>query len=236
MNIESILKYQKVDKGLEDIEKRLKKSPYKVKEEELQNKKKKATADYRDQEARGQKFLKDFENIKKNFDMTEKKLKEILAKDVSSMSLQELERTQAIKEKIEHNLKILQKMFKDLDDGISSVTSERIKTVSEVNESNAKIDICKKKFEEEQENLLPEKAKIEKELKVLEKDVDSEIMEKYRKKRQDGVQLPIFVELEMGAYCGFCRMEQPKVALSHLKDTGVITCEHCKRYIYAPKK
>ena len=95
MNIENILKYQKADKGLVDIENRLKKSPYKAKEAELQNTKRKATADYRDQEARGQKFLKDFENIKKNFDMTEKKLKEILAKDVSSMSLEEIERTQA---------------------------------------------------------------------------------------------------------------------------------------------
>ncbi len=235
MNIENILKYQKADKGLVDIENRLKKSPYKAKEAELQNTKKKATADYRDQEVRGQKFLKDFENIKKNFDMTEKKLKEILAKDVSSMSIEEIERTQAIKEKIEHNLKILQKMFKELDDGISSVTSERIKTVSAVNDSNAKIGLCKKKFEEEEQSLLPEKAKIEKDLKVLEKDVDSETMEKYRKKRQDGI-FPVFVELEMGAYCGFCRMEQPKVALSHLKETGVITCEHCKRYIYAPKK
>ena len=231
MNTENILKYQKADKGLVDIENRLKKSPYKAKEAELQNAKRKATADYRDQEARGQKFLKDFENIKKNFDMTEKKLKEILAKDVSSMSLEEIERTQAIKEKVEHNLKILQKMFKELDDGISSVTSERIKTVSAVNDSNAKIGLCKKKIEEEEQNLLPEKAKIEKDLKVLEKDVDGETMEKYRKKRQDGI-FPVFVELEMGAYCGFCRMEQPKVALSHLKDTGVITCEHCKRFIY----
>ena len=107
--------------------------------------------------------------------------------------------------------------------------------MSAVNDSNAKIGICKKKIEEEQQSLLPEKAKIEKDLKVLEKDVDGETMEKYRKKRQDGI-FPVFVELEMGAYCGFCRMEQPKVALSHLKETGVITCEHCKRYIYAPKK
>ena len=235
MNFENILKYQKADKGLVDIENRLKKSPYKVKEAELQNTKKKASADYRDQELRGQKFLKDFENIKKNFEITEKKLKEILSKDVANMSLQELERTQAVKEKIEHNLKILQKMFKELDDGISSVTSERIKTVSIVNDSNAKIGVCKKKIEEEQESLLPEKAKIEKDLKALEKEVDSETMEKYRKKRQDGI-FPVFVELEMGSYCGFCRMEQPKVALSHLKENGIITCEHCKRYIYSPKK
>lgn len=235
MNFDNILKYQKADKGLVDIERQLEKSPYKAKEAELQNAKRKATADYRDQEMKGQKFLKDFENIKKNFEMTEKKLKEILAKDVTSMNLQDLERTQVVKEKIEHNLKILQKMFKELDDGISSVTSERIKTVSAVNDTNAKIGVCKKKIEEEKENLLPEKAKIEKDLKVLEKEVDKETMEKYRKKRQDGI-FPVFVELEMGAYCGFCRMEQPKVALSRLKENGVITCEHCKRYIYAPKK
>ncbi len=235
MNLDSILKYQKMDKGLVDIENRIKKSPYKAKEAELQNTKRKATADYRDQEARGQKFLKDFENIKKNFEMTEKKLKEILAKDVSNMTMEELERTQAVKEKVEHNLKILQKMFKDLDDGISSVTSERIKTVSIVNDSNAKIGVCKKKIEEEEQGLVPEKERIEKELKELEKTVEPAIMEKYRKKRQEGT-FPVYVELEMGSFCGHCRMEQPKVALARLKEGEVITCEHCKRYIYAPKK
>ena len=70
-----------------------------------------------------------------------------------------------------------------------------------------------------------------KQLSILEKEVEPTIMAEYKKKRNDNI-FPVLVELENGNFCGRCRMEQPKVAISRIKEKGVITCEHCKRFIY----
>ena len=90
---------------------------------------------------------------------------------------------------------------------------------------------CKQKVDEETKAYEPEKLKIKKELAELEKSVEPEIMAEYKKKRNDNI-FPVIVPLEGNNFCGRCRMELPKVAISRLKEKGVITCEHCKRFIY----
>ena len=91
--------------------------------------------------------------------------------------------------------------------------------------------LAKKKIQEETKILEPEKDKVKKELESLENTVDKRLLEEYKKRRNDNI-FPVVVPLEGKNFCGRCRMELPMVAISRINDTGVITCEHCKRLVY----
>ena len=81
-------------------------------------------------------------------------------------------------------------------------------------------------------NFIDEKFnKIITELEDLSKSVEKNLLSEYKKRRNDNI-FPVIVPLEGTNFCGRCRMELPMVAISRIKDVGVITCEHCKRLVY----
>ena len=61
--------------------------------------------------------------------------------------------------------------------------------------------------------------------------MDKQLLLEYKKRRNDNI-FPVVVPLEGKNFCGRCRMELPMAAISKINDTGVITCEHCKRLVY----
>ena len=136
-----------------------------------------------------------------------------------------------IKGKILNNLNYLEKMLQKCAENINNTLLEFNKTKKLYDEARRQFVECKKKIEEENEALTPVKEKLEKELLTLEKDVDKTLMAEYKKRRNDNI-FPVVVPLEGKNFCGRCRMELPMAAISKLKNTGVITCEHCKRLIY----
>lgn len=78
-----------------------------------------------------------------------------------------------------------------------------------------------------------EKTKIETELKELEKDVEPELMARYKAKRANKI-FPIIYEARENV-CGACNMELPKSVLARLKGGEVIECDQCGRLLYLKK-
>ena len=89
---------------------------------------------------------------------------------------------------------------------------------------------AKAKFDKTQSELAPHKAELEKKLSSLEKGIDKDIVESYKKRRVENI-FPVVVPLA-GNCCGGCRTELSLANLSVLKEKGVLTCEHCHRIIY----
>ena len=231
MNIESLLKYQELDSELFKVEQKLVNSQYRKKANEISTVAKKSQAKSAELETEAGKLIEEIEDIKGKYAINKAKMDEMLEKDIENLSIEELDKLNTLKGKILSNLNILEKMLQKSAEHVNQILSEFNKTKKLYDDARNLFAECKQKLDQEAKVLEPEKQKIAKELAVLEKDVDPTLMAEYKKKRNDNI-FPVVVPLENGGFCGRCRMELPKVAISHIKDKGVIVCEHCKRFIY----
>lgn len=231
MNIESLLKYQKLDEELFKVEQKLKNSPARKKAAELTAVAKKAQTRSTELENEAEKLINEISDIKEKYNLNKSKADEMLSVDLETMTFEDIEKYNILKGKIMSNLGILEKMLQKSAENINHILSEFNKTKKSYDEARNEYAVCKQKIDEETKLLEPEKEKIEKQLLVLEKDVAPEVMAEYKKRRNDNI-FPVIVPLEGNNFCGRCRMELPKVAISRIKEKGVITCEHCKRLVY----
>ncbi len=229
--MENLLKYQNLDNELFKIEQKLSSSPYRKKANELTTIAKKSQIRSTELEAEAEKVLADISDIKEKYAINKKKLDEMLGGKLEKMSMEELEKANALKGKIASNLNILEKLLQKAAENVNRILADFNKAKKTFDDARNQFAICKQKIDEETKALEPEKEKIRKQLEVLEKDVEPNLMAEYKKKRADNI-FPVIVPLEGENFCGRCRMELPKVAISRLKEKGIITCEHCKRFIY----
>lgn len=231
MNIENLLKYQKLDEELYKVEQKISNSPYKKKANELTAIAKKAQIKSAELESEAEKLISEIADIKEKYNINKSKADEMLDVDVENMSFDEIDKINSLKTKILSNLNILEKMLQKSAENINHILAEFNKTKKLYDEARAQYATCKQKIDEETKMYEPEKERLKKELSGLEKSVEPEIMAEYKKKRNDNI-FPVIVPLEGNNFCGRCRMELPKVAISRIKENGVITCEHCKRFIF----
>jgi predicted nucleic acid-binding Zn-ribbon protein len=231
MNIESLLKYQKVDEELFRVEQKLSNSQYKKKANELAAVAKKAQNRSTELETEAEKIIAEIAEIKEKVDFNKSKADEIASRNIEDISVEELDKLGAVKSKVLSNLNILEKMLQKCAESINHILAEFNKTKKVYDDARNGYAVCKQKIDEETKLLEPEKEKIKKQLAAIEKEVEPNLLAEYKKKRNDNI-FPVIVPLENKNFCGRCRMELPKVAISRIKETGVITCEHCKRFVY----
>ncbi len=231
MNIDSLLKYQELDEKLFKVEQKLKNSPARKKALEITAVAKKAQVRSTELENEAEKLINEISDIKEKCNINKSKADEMLSANLDNMTFEDIDKYNILKGKIMSNLGILEKMLQKSAENINHILSEFNKTKKLYDEARKEYAVCKQKIDEETKLLEPEKEKFEKQLLVLEKDVAPEIMAEYKKRRNDNI-FPVIVPLEENNFCGRCRMELPKVAISRIKEKGVITCEHCKRLVY----
>lgn len=231
MDLTQLLKYQDVDAKLFSIEQKLTASPHKKKANELALLAKKAQAKSTELENEANNVLKEIDDLKMSFQQNKKSLDSLLKKDLDKLSLEEFDSLSSLKSKILNNLNSLEKMLQKSAEKINNILQEFNKTKKMYDNARLQFEDCKKKIQEETKILEPEKDKVKKELESLESTVDKRLLEEYKKRRNDNI-FPVVVPLEGKNFCGRCRMELPMAAISRINDTGVITCEHCKRLVY----
>lgn len=231
MNIESLLKYQEADEELYKVEQKISNSPLRAKMGEYATIAKKAQAHSNELEAEAERLIADISDIKDKYAINKSKADEMLGRNIEDLSASDLDKLGVLKSKLMSNLNILEKMLQKSAENINHILADFNKTKKVYDEARSKHNECKEKIEQEAKALEPEKEKIKKGLVALEKGVEPNLLAEYKKKRNDNI-FPVIVPLENGNFCGRCRMELPKVAISKLKETGVITCEHCKRFVY----
>ena len=231
MDLTQLLKYQDMDAKLFSIEQKLTTSPYKKKANELSSLAKKAQAKSNELENEANNVLKEIDDLKASFNQNKKSLESLLKKDLDKFTLEELDSFTALKGKILSNLNSLEKMLQKCAEKNNTILVENNKTKKMYDNARVQFEDCKKKIQEESKVLEPEKEKVRKELEDLESSVDKRLLEEYKKRRNDNI-FPVVVPLEGKNFCGRCRMELPMAAISKINDTGVITCEHCKRLVY----
>ncbi len=142
--------------------------------------------------------------------------------DISFYKKNVLQITEKLKS-IKSEVSALSKSIKDADEEYQSMKK---KTIS-VQKQYAEYSEVYKKYKESK---LTEVNKVKKELDVLAKEIDPEVMRKYEEKRSERI-FPILCPVKSGR-CSKCGNELSLVGKEKLSGGGVTECENCHRILY----
>lgn len=142
--------------------------------------------------------------------------------DISFYKKNVLQITEKLKS-IKSEVSALSKSIKDADEEYQSMKK---KTIS-VQKQYAEYSEVYRKYKESK---LTEVNKVKKELDVLAKEIDPEVMRKYEEKRSERI-FPILCPVKSGR-CSKCGNELSLVGKEKLSGGGVTECENCHRILY----
>lgn len=230
MDLSKIIEYQTLDSKLFKIERELKNNENKKIANQMHQNMKDAQTKTLKLEERAGALLTEIEKVKKQFQIQQEKMNEFVARDLSKMSKEEIDKLAVLKDKLSQNLVILDKNLSSLAETVNAVLTEFNKTIKLANNCKEQYLKCKQAYENDVKAVEKDKNDIIKELQKLEKGIDGKIMEEYKKRRNENI-FPVLVKLN-GNSCGGCHIELPYANISSLDANGILSCEHCHRLIY----
>ncbi|MBE7073748.1 MAG: hypothetical protein E7379_01500 [Clostridiales bacterium] len=238
MKVEKILEYQKLDREMYKLEREIKDNPNKEKANKLHETMRVAQEKSVALEGKAGAILKEIDKVKGHLKLQQDKMAEFTAKDLSTLSKQEIEKIASLKDKLAQNLQILEKNLTALAENVNSVLSEFNKTIKTFNTAKEDFAKCKTSYDNDIKAIESKKAEVAKNLSVIAKEIDSVIMEAYQKRRKENI-FPVVVQLmEQGKgsyFCGGCRTQLSIASINKLDSEAVVSCDHCRRLIYKHK-
>ena len=129
---------------------------------------------------------------------------------------------------------MLEQRMRELTEKSSRLLNDYNTAMNKLKDTKSKCDALKDMIAKKTESASPEIVKLEAEIKSLEKEADSKLLEKYKSMLKDNI-FPVFVHLK-GNRCGGCQMEQSLSFIQKLKQHGMASCEECRRIILADNK
>lgn len=230
MKINKILEYQNLDREIFNIEKQLKENENKKRANEIYEEMKNAQDISYKMEEKATAIVENIENINKQYKIQEDKINEFMAKDLSSLSKEDVAKISQLKDKLSQNIQILENNLTALAEKMNAVLNEFNKSKHTIKTSKEEYNNFKQAYDEDLKQIDLKKAEISKKLNAIAVDIEPSIMEDYTKRRKENI-FPVVVPLK-GNSCGGCHVELPFANLTKLNENGIISCEHCRRIIY----
>ena len=230
MNKDLILKYQEKDSQL-----------YKLEKELEQNEDKKIANQMisivRDMQNKSSALEQEAEVVVKEFEKFQQKSKEISLKahnlaeiKIDSLSSEEAEKLIEETSEISNALTQIEKKCVAQAEKVSNILSEFEESKKKFGLARSKHSFHKSSYEQAYLKVKPTIDALKQELSLIEKELPSTVVAKYKLVRQDKI-FPVFVPL-MSKSCGGCAMELSTNKIETLKQKGFIECENCHRQIY----
>ena len=155
---------------------------------------------------------------------------EVVNKNLEQKDEKKLEGLIEANDAIANNLLKLEKKITTVLEECDKVQAEYQNIMKSARLAKTNLEKYKAEFSEVKTATEQKIAKIQEELAVLEKTADKTLLQKYKQKRAEKVN--VFV-LEINGKCGGCRMEISAEKKAKLKADGRIECENCGRIIYS---
>ena len=234
-NFENMIAYQRLDIALRKMIIEFNKHPDKKRLDAERTKFNDVQAKLDAGSVEAQTLAEEIEKIYTEFKATEKTLDSVI-KDYEAATDEE-------KAKFLPQLESLKSRVDSCKNKISS-RIERIKRISSDSYMNLntkkavkdEFDKIKKRLDEYKLKIMPDRDKIEGEMKALESKIDGDVLSLYKKAKSEGVALPVFVpatgDNENNYACGGCGMLLSQTSKSELKSKNICQCETCRRLIY----
>lgn len=231
VNLDKILEYQKKDAEIVKVERLINSNENKKIFTQMISVVKDAQNKSASLENDAGSIVRNFEKIKKVYEDNLRTSNAITSKELNNLSIDDLKQIEDLSKTIVTNLTILENKLISDAEKVRTILAEFENTKKKYNLAREKYNFHKAKFEEESVDLQKDIDQKSKALLALEKDLDANILAKYKQKRAERI-YPVLVPC-IDKTCGGCRMELPSAILAVLKRDGVFECEHCRRIIYS---
>lgn len=228
--IQNILKYQTIERDLRKIEQEIQASGERKKAQSAKNFLLDSDENLSKMDKRAEELLQLLNKAKKTYQENADILKEY---EATANTLKSGDEASYLAKKIGQIIDIL----KNTEREIALITKDIEDVGKSFTEFKAKYSVAKKEYTENKEKFdiikqskVPQINEIKKKLDALAVKIDTEILEKYKKKRDDKI-FPVLVPVRDNM-CGGCSMEISLKEMDKLKSKKVIECENCQRMIY----
>jgi predicted nucleic acid-binding Zn-ribbon protein len=228
--IQTILKYQDIEKDLRKIEYEIQSSDERKKAQKAKLFLIESEENVGKMDRRAQELLQLFSKAKKAYEDNAATIREY---DSIAKTLKSGDEAAYLAKKIGQVLETLKNIEKEL----AVITRDMDDVAKAFSELKSKYNAAVKEYTENKE--LYEKLKeskageinaIKEKMNALAKKIDPVILEKYNKKRVDKI-FPVLVPLRDNM-CGGCSMEISLKEMDKLRTQKIIECENCHRLIY----
>ncbi|MBQ7977558.1 MAG: hypothetical protein IJ301_03065 [Clostridia bacterium] len=228
--LKELLKYQKMDSKLVQIEHELENSDSKRVVNQMVEQVKTAQNKLVSLERYASELIAEYERLKQQFADERERINDAKSTDYKRMGEADLR----------DNATSITKQIGDmlmLNKEITALSKKILKALNDFEHTKQVGVNAKKKYSESIDRynqFAGDKTQyiegVKSELKTLERDIDPEILKKYKKMREDH-KFPVLVPLVNNS-CGVCAMEVPKARLDILAKDRILECENCHRMIY----
>lgn len=230
--LEKILNYQKLDSQLNKYERNLENDEAKKTVNNMIGYVKTSQNKLHSIEAEAEEQFGVFENLNKEYESCLKTINALVKKDTAKLDEAKVKELADTINQVNNQLNILERKISAYSDIVNNLLKSFEATKNNIVIGKQKYSQSKQVYDGKMAEFTPKIDKIKKELLILEKDIDKNIMAKYKHLKQDNI-FPVFVPLSASS-CGGCRMEQSSAHIQRLKDKGYMECEQCHRIIYIP--
>lgn len=233
---EKMIEYQKLDMALRKMNVEFNKHPDKKlldaarnKFNDVQSRLDAGSAESVTLAAEIEKVYAEFQTTMKTFESVEKEFNAAETDEEKAKFLPQLEslksRLDSCKNKISGRI-----------DRIKRISAESVKALDTRKAVKDNFDKIKQRLEEYKKSVMPDRGKIEAEMKALESQLDENQFKLYVKAKSEGVALPVFVAVagdnENNYGCGGCGMLLSQTSKGELKSNQICQCEACRRLVY----
>ncbi len=226
-----MLEYQTLDGQLRRMKRELEKNEYRTQGKKFTALRQETEEAIVRLDARAAELASVLASVKNNFEKISSALDEY-AKEIGD--IEDEDELKYIKKKLASQTELLQSAEREC----KSVLREGEEIDKKYDELRAKMpkilagyNKCNEEFNKIIAAAQPEINSIKKKQAELEKMLDAQEMEVYKKIRQQNI-YPVYVPLMDGNRCGGCRMDMPGASVAKIDEKGYIRCEHCGRIIF----
>lgn len=131
------------------------------------------------------------------------------------------------------SIKSIEDSIKKITVSMDEVKAEYAKIGANTKQAQAQYKEYSLKYKALTDEVAPKVEEIKKQLAVLKKGIDPNLMAKYEEKRKDK-NFPILSELS-GKKCSACGMELSMKDIADLENGNIVECENCRLLVYKSK-
>lgn len=227
---ENIIEYQKLDGKILTLKRNFETSQDKKMLNQVISLVKDSQAKLIELESRAKIALNEFEQNKKDYNALYEQLKALSKVDANSFDEQKAQAELDKINKLTQTLSAMERALSSQAENVNSIIKNFEVCRNNIMTYKQKYKESKEKVDALQASLAPQVEQIKKQMVTLEKQIDANLLSKYKHLRQDKI-FPVFVPLNSNA-CGGCSMALPAALMNKLKENGYLECEQCRRYIY----
>lgn len=227
---EKILEYQKLDGQVLQLRRSLEKDETKIALNKAVAIIKDSQAKILELENKAKALIEEYNTSKKNYETTYNQIVKYSKLDVNSLNEEDATKYFDDASSVVNSLSFLERTLSMQAENINSIIKNFEIYRNNIVTYKQKYKDLKEKVDANQVKIEPEVKAIQAKMAELEKQINADMLNKYKHLRQDRI-FPVFVPLNNNA-CGGCSMQLPSALMNKLKENGYLECEQCRRYIY----